>query len=398
MALLNLKSLDQNLFLTGDDSAARTITIGQQVTNSDVLVVDTATLAISAAGAITAAGASTFSSTLGVTGVLTCTAQAIFSNGASFTTVPTSPTAGTTSEGWGSGALANITASANRVTAVGNGAGAACTTGDDSIYIGTNAGSAITTGANIIAIGSNTLTAAGVATFSGQVAIGTDAMRYSEGQNSLAIGLSALEGSQSTAHTGQFTTAIGANSCKSLEGNTWNNTAIGANTLTAATTGFGNTCIGKDAGKAVTTGSSNLFIGLATGDTTTTGDANILIGSGLDCTAATTTGELRIHYAGGSNTPIISADMVSGIAGCNILPANIDATWHIVTDATDAVDTLRLEQLDVSENFIAFESTSAASTVNPITTFTTGNSVQGHVRVDVNGTARWIRFYDAPTS
>ena len=65
---------------------------------------------------------------------------------------------------------------------------------------------------------------------------------------------------------------------------------------------------------------------------------------------------------------------------------------------TGAVPVVKLDQADVSEEFIDFISTSAASAVNPISSWTTGNSIQGFVRVSVNGTPVWIPYYDAPTS
>ncbi len=62
---------------------------------------------------------------------------------------------------------------------------------------------------------------------------------------------------------------------------------------------------------------------------------------------------------------------------------------------------ISLDQGDASEGFIDFISASAASAVNPISTWTAGNTIQGFVRVGVNeGVAptMWVPFYDAPTS
>ncbi len=50
---IDLKALDQDLFVLGDNAIARTITVGQQVTVSDIFVVDTATFSINAAGKVT---------------------------------------------------------------------------------------------------------------------------------------------------------------------------------------------------------------------------------------------------------------------------------------------------------------------------------------------------------
>jgi hypothetical protein len=411
MVKINLKALDRDIFIQGDDVVARTIQIGQTVTQTDDVVVDSQNWSVNAAGnasfagTFNATGNSTIGGTLAVTGTSSY-AGLMAANGG----ISSSPI--TNSEVFGSGAGNFATATGTANTIIGKDAGAALTTGPSNVFIGYNAGTAaqtlatstligrqagesLVTGTAATAIGYQAMQAA---TNDGMTAIGSQAMLRSNGDNNLAIGTSALLGSAVTEHTGQYNIAIGAGTLQNIEGNTWNNTAIGGASLQNLTTAIGNTCIGRNTGLAITTGGSNVFIGNATGDTTTTGSSNILIGSGLDTTAVGTVGELRIHYAGGSNVPIISADMVSGKAGCNILPADVDATWHIKTDSADAIDSLRLEQLDVSENFIAFESTSAASTVNPLTSYTTGNTVQGHLRVDINGTARWIRFYDAPTS
>lgn len=75
-----------------------------------------------------------------------------------------------------------------------------------------------------------------------------------------------------------------------------------------------------------------------------------------------------------------------------------DDKLHIKVGTTDAVECLKLEQLDVSEGFANFVSTSDANTTNPITTWTTGAAIAGFVRIEINGTDQWIPFYSAPTS
>jgi len=57
-----------------------------------------------------------------------------------------------------------------------------------------------------------------------------------------------------------------------------------------------------------------------------------------------------------------------------------------------------INQADVDEPFINFVGTSAADATASISTFTTGNSIQGFVQIDINGTKRWMPFYDDPTS
>jgi len=141
---IDLKSLSESLFIRGDDAAARTITIGQQVTNSDVIVVDTATFSLSAAGAVvfgsslTAAsaalsGAITVGTTLTVGGVSTLTGAVTAATGIS------SPMQGTDNEAFGSLAGESLTSGANN-TLVGANAGNALSTQSSNVHIGNDAG------------------------------------------------------------------------------------------------------------------------------------------------------------------------------------------------------------------------------------------------------------------
>lgn len=77
MANIDLFVLTGSIAIKGDDAASRTITIGQQVTNSDVLVVDTATCVLTSGGALTlgstiAAAGGTL--TVGASGAIDCLA------------------------------------------------------------------------------------------------------------------------------------------------------------------------------------------------------------------------------------------------------------------------------------------------------------------------------------
>lgn len=65
---------------------------------------------------------------------------------------------------------------------------------------------------------------------------------------------------------------------------------------------------------------------------------------------------------------------------------------------TAAKPVLELEQNDVSEEFINYVGASSADVSNPISTLTTGNTIQGFTRVSINGTFRWMPFYDDPIS
>ena len=90
-------------------------------------------------------------------------------------------------------------------------------------------------------------------------------------------------------------------------------------------------------------------------------------------------------------------------------PVDLNATnkWNIYSEgrhyfhqptADEAEPVMLLEQADLSEGFIDFLGTSAASAVGPISSWTTGATIQGFVRVEINGAAFWMPYYDAPTS
>jgi hypothetical protein len=381
VANIDLFALAESIAIKGDDALARTITLGQQVTNSDVIVIDTATLSFSGGNLV-----------LG--GSLTAT-TAVFSGQVNTNGGITSPGAGSggDNEMFGISCGLNMTTGGGN-TAVGDSAALNIEAGSNNITIGKNSGSGIVDSNTNVAIGSNTLTASDNGDL---LAIGDGAMRYSNGESNLAIGKSAMAGSQVTEHTGQFNTAIGVNVMLLIEDNTWNNTGIGGRSLQALTTGAGNTCIGKDTGLLLTTGGSNVFVGNATGDSTTTGASNILIGSGLETDAVGTTGQLKIHFAGGVNTPIISGDMASNINKLGFNEETLTDQVNITVDDAAAVECLHLEQNDISEGFMNLVATSAASVVNPLTSWTTGQTIQGHYRIEINGVDRYVPFYDAPT-
>ena len=81
--------------------------------------------------------------------------------------------------------------------------------------------------------------------------------------------------------------------------------------------------------------------------------------------------------------------LTTGIAGKLHIDQSVDSA---------AIPVLALDQADLSEGFIDYLGTSAASAVGPITSWTTGNTIQGFVRVEINGAAFWMPYYDSPTS
>lgn len=89
---------------------------------------------------------------------------------------------------------------------------------------------------------------------------------------------------------------------------------------------------------------------------------------------------------------------LGGNIGIGII-TGVAAKTHIDQwSTTAAIPVLLLDQADISEGFINFVGTSAASAAGPISTWTAGNSIQGFVRVEINGTGYWMPYYDDPTA
>ena len=57
-----------------------------------------------------------------------------------------------------------------------------------------------------------------------------------------------------------------------------------------------------------------------------------------------------------------------------------------------------IDQDDVDKAFIDFQGTSEAGDSKNLTSWDTGATLQGYLKIEINGTARWLPFYDEPTS
>ncbi len=101
--------------------------------------------------------------------------------------------------------------------------------------------------------------------------------------------------------------------------------------------------------------------------------------------------------AAGLQNESIRIDGNHGRVGMNVaLPTG---QLHIdQSSTTAAIPVLKLDQGDISEGFVDFVAASAGDISNPITTRTAGNSIQGFVKMEVNGAKYWMPYYDAPTS
>ncbi len=67
------------------------------------------------------------------------------------------------------------------------------------------------------------------------------------------------------------------------------------------------------------------------------------------------------------------------------------------SSTTAAIPALRLNQADISEGFVDFIGTSAASAAGPISSWTVA-TIAGYVRCEINGAAYWMAYYNAPTA
>ena len=146
----------------------------------------------------------------------------------------------------------NTTGSAN--TAMGQGALSENLAGGDNTFIGRDAGGVGTAIQQCVGIGSES----GRQNTFGCVSVGWTAGRDSTGNYNTAIGAESLKSS-----TGGSNTAVGK---QSLLNNTSGieNTAIGSGAGYSNITGNNNTCLGTDSGTFNQTGSNNTFVGMGT--------------------------------------------------------------------------------------------------------------------------------------
>ena len=78
-----------------------------------------------------------------------------------------------------------------------------------------------------------------------------------------------------------------------------------------------------------------------------------------------------------------------------------NAKLHIdQADSSGNKPSMIIDQADTSEEFIVFNGTSSTGVDQPLTTWTSGNSIQGFIRIKIgiSGTVRWLPFYDNPSS
>lgn len=204
--------------------------------------------------------------------------------------------AGTSNTVFGKLAGAALASGGNYNLLAGENAGNDLTTGDDNTIIGYNTAVVATTTSDLVVIGSGAgvALAAGDTSADGTVLIGKDAgAAITSGEANVAVGYEALK----TEDVGDSCVAIGHQALKLQIGviGEVGNTAVGAMSALAITTGIKNTIVGAHAGKTTTNVDNTVIIGYNAGaaDMTSAADGTVLIGkdagalltSGLYCTA-----------------------------------------------------------------------------------------------------------------
>jgi hypothetical protein len=188
--------------------------------------------------------------------------------------------AGTLNTHYGDGAGDAIQSGGNYNTLIGHDAGGAITTGDANVMVGDACGDAITIGVNNCAIGNDALSAEDVGNNSTALGNAALASQNSDSDNELTenTGVGYAAGYYNVTGTGN--TSVGFYSMVGASGNSHSdNTALGAYSGTAITTGGNNILIGYRAADAMTTGTDNVAIGKHAIGVSTDIDRAVAIGS-----------------------------------------------------------------------------------------------------------------------
>jgi hypothetical protein len=95
-----------------------------------------------------------------------------------------------------------------------------------------------------------------------------------------------------------------------------------------------------------------------------------------------------------------SSDYFTITTGGNvgIAATSPDAPLEVETSVTVGQQAVTIDQKDADQAFLDYQGTSAADAANNISSWTAGNTIQGFVKIEVNGTAYWMPYYNAPTS
>ena len=206
----------------------------------------------------------------------------------------------------GNGALSSSSFNGDNVTAIGQNAGAAHTTGIRCTYVGNDAGDACTTGNDNTAVGQGALSTN--QTGNNNTAVGRAALNASTSSNNTAVGYHALlnlssgtqnnafgQASMSSLTTGNYNCGFGQATLNSLQDGV-GNVAVGDNAMQFGTSQDYCVAVGENAGR-YNTANNGVFIGAGAGDSNTSGDKNTFVGR--EAGTACSTGHNNV-FVGGS--------------------------------------------------------------------------------------------------
>ena len=188
----------------------------------------------------------------------------------------------------------------------------------NTIAIGHTSLKSTTNGSDLVAVGHYTLAAAISAT--GQVAIGDYSLQKIKGgagnvsigymsmsettnancENNVAIGVAALKNVGSNSGNIGENTAVGAYSL-TLATSGYHNTAVGSGSLDALISGYGNVAFGQDSGGGNVSGHWNTYLGEDTALNHTNGNRNVFVGAEIASTLHNGSNNVCIGY--GSDVP-----------------------------------------------------------------------------------------------
>lgn len=285
--------------------------------------------------------------------------------------------------------------------------------------IGSSALSSYTTELNGTAVGYQ---AAKLTTASQVTAVGSQAMANGGGQNTVAVGYLAgysatsqgavIIGAEalSAASSGSFTVAIGYQAMTSAVTGSTNvgigtsvaggltsgaqNVAIGTDALDVLSTGHNNVAIGHGAGSSLVSGLRCVFLGYDAGATVTASDvlaidnsttAAPLVSGDFSANTVTFNGSLTLtdgfNAGAAANATVAANALVINAATCSAI--------HVTSDNNGATDVLTINNgVNGSVLYVGFTSTTSEQFQVGGTTFTPGANSVGLTLCRINGTWR----------
>jgi len=102
---------------------------------------------------------------------------------------------------------------------------------------------------------------------------------------------------------------------------------------------------------------------------------------------------LRIEASQVNFHTLDASQALVGIADSAITP---DSKLEIQTETDEGCQVLTLDQNDEDKGFIDYQGTSAADAAHSVSSYTTGNSIEGFIRNEVNGSEVWMPYFGAP--